>query len=156
MIKLEWEFFIKLWWAHVIVTPELNKIAVFKRGIEKGLIIEIPTGGQIAPNSREGAKELWKKAQKKAKKKQTSEVINKIIPHRNPSKTLGPWKPCARDSIITFFHQKIITINIIIKPSKRRDRLELWNQFTKPIVIIKELEAPIIGQGLNSTKWKGE
>jgi len=40
------------------VAPELNKIAVFKRGTEKGLSICIPTGGHKAPNSMAGAKLL--------------------------------------------------------------------------------------------------
>jgi hypothetical protein len=30
---------------------------------------------------------MWKKAQKKLRKKKTSDVINKIIPHRNPKVT---------------------------------------------------------------------
>jgi hypothetical protein len=30
----------------------------------------------------------WKKAQKKDKKKNTSDVINSIIPHRNPLTTI--------------------------------------------------------------------
>lgn len=78
---------IKAWWAHVIVTPELRRIAVFKRGIWKGLNGLIPTGGQIVPISIEGARLLWKKAQKKEKKKRTSEVIKRIIPHRRPNPT---------------------------------------------------------------------
>jgi hypothetical protein len=51
----------------------------------KGLI---PAGGQLAPISTAGAKLLWKKAQKKERKKSTSEVINKIIPHRKPTPTI--------------------------------------------------------------------
>jgi hypothetical protein len=39
------------------------------------------------PNSIVGDKLLWKKAQKKETKKKTSEIINKIIPHRNPKVT---------------------------------------------------------------------
>jgi len=48
---------------------------------DKGLI---PVGGQFLPSSIVGANLLWKKAQKKAKKKQISEIINRIIPIRNP------------------------------------------------------------------------
>jgi hypothetical protein len=66
------------------ILPDVNKIAVFNKGTSKGLIAWIPTGGQIAPNSIAGPKELWKKAQKKEKKKQTSERINNNIPHFNP------------------------------------------------------------------------
>lgn len=41
-------------------------------------------GGQVAPNSIVGDNLLWKKAQKKETKKNTSETMNKIIPHRKP------------------------------------------------------------------------
>jgi hypothetical protein len=41
-------------------------------------------GGQIIPNSIAGERLLWKKAQKNEMKKNTSEIINKIIPHRSP------------------------------------------------------------------------
>ena len=51
------------------VTPEANKIAVFKRGIWKGLNAAIPTGGHVIPNSIVGDKLLWKNAQKKEIKK---------------------------------------------------------------------------------------
>lgn len=77
-------FSIKLWWAQVTVTPEVNKIIVFNKGIWKGLNGIIFFGGQIIPNSIVGAKLLWKKAQKNEIKKKISEIINKIIPHRNP------------------------------------------------------------------------
>ncbi len=64
------------------MAPEERSIAVFKRGISKGLKAWIPTGGQVAPNSIAGPKELWKKPQKKLKKKATSEMMNQIIPIR--------------------------------------------------------------------------
>jgi hypothetical protein len=57
---------------------------VFNRGIWKGLKAKIPIGGQVAPNSIVGDRLLWKKAQKKETKKNTSDTINKIIPHRKP------------------------------------------------------------------------
>lgn len=57
---------------------------MFSNGTLNGLSGLIPVGGQAQPNSGVGAKLLWKKAQKKAKKNSTSDVINKIIPHRNP------------------------------------------------------------------------
>ena len=38
-----------LWWAQVIVAPELNKIAVLRRGIEKGFNALIPKGGPSSP-----------------------------------------------------------------------------------------------------------
>ena len=83
-VVCEWFLFIKLWWAQVTVTPEASKIAVFNKGIWNGLKGIIPIGGHIDPNSMAGERLLWKKAQKKEIKKNTSEIINKIIPHRNP------------------------------------------------------------------------
>ena len=59
-------------------------MAVFNKGICKGLNERIPVGGQREPISIVGDKLLWKKAQKNERKKNTSEIINKIIPHRKP------------------------------------------------------------------------
>jgi len=56
------------WWAHVTVTPDLNRIIVFNRGIWKGLKIIIPEGGHISPISSVGLSLLWKKDQKKKRK----------------------------------------------------------------------------------------
>jgi hypothetical protein len=39
------------WCAHVIVTPDANRIAVFSRGICKGLNGKIPVGGHVDPSS---------------------------------------------------------------------------------------------------------
>lgn len=60
---------------------------MFKRGIENGLIGEIPVGGHLQPNSGVGANLLWKKAQKKETKKRTSDKIKRIIPQRSPEET---------------------------------------------------------------------
>jgi len=73
-----------LWWAHVTVTPEARSTAVLRRGTLNGLRGVIPVGGQAQPSSGVGERLLWKNAQKKAKKNRTSDVINKIIPHRKP------------------------------------------------------------------------
>ena len=73
-----------LWWAHVTVTPEASSTAVLRRGTLNGLSGVMPVGGQAQPSSGVGDKLLWKNAQKNAKKNKTSDVINKIIPHRNP------------------------------------------------------------------------
>jgi len=81
-------FSIRLWWAHVTVIPEDNKIAVFKRGIIKGLNGVIPIGGQFIPSSIAGDNLLWKNPQKKEIKKNTSDTIKRIIPHRRPRDTL--------------------------------------------------------------------
>jgi hypothetical protein len=53
----------------------------------------IPMGGQVDPNSIVGDRLLWKKAQKNEIKKNTSEMINRIIPHRNPLVTIFVCRP---------------------------------------------------------------
>lgn len=78
---------INLWCAHVTVTPDANRTAVFSSGTLNGFNGLIPVGGQQHPSSGVGAKLLWKNAQKNAKKNSTSDVINKIIPHRRPDVT---------------------------------------------------------------------
>ena len=75
------------------VTPEERRIAVLRRGTEKGLITLIPVGGHTQPISWVGASLAWKKAQKNPKKKHTSDRINKIIPHRRPLITIVVWNP---------------------------------------------------------------
>lgn len=67
--------------------PEDKRIAVFKRGIWKGLKIIIPVGGHLFPSSIAGDRLLWKKAQKNLIKKKISEIIKRIIPHRNLERT---------------------------------------------------------------------
>jgi hypothetical protein len=59
-------------------------MAVLRRGTLNGFKGLIPAGGQQHPSSGVGDSLLWKNAQKKAKKNRTSDVINRIIPHRKP------------------------------------------------------------------------
>ena len=66
------------------VTPEARRTAVFNKGSLNGFSGVLPAGGQQHPSSGVGDKLLWKNAQKNAKKKRTSDVINRIIPHRRP------------------------------------------------------------------------
>jgi hypothetical protein len=49
---------------------------------------DTPRGGHIIPISNVGERLLWKKAQKNERKKNTSETMNKIIPHFIPVSTL--------------------------------------------------------------------
>lgn len=77
----------------MIVTPEDKRIIVFKSGIWNGLNGKIFIGGHIVPNSIVGERLLWKNAQKKEIKKNTSETINKIMPHRNPIVTVYVCNP---------------------------------------------------------------
>lgn len=67
---------------------------MFSNGICIGLNGEIPIGGHVDPSSMVGDNLLWKKAQKNERKKNTSEIINRIIPHRKPLVTIfvcNPW-----------------------------------------------------------------
>ena len=69
-------------------------MAVLSRGILNGLKGWMPAGGQVAPNSTLGARLEWKKAQKNEKKNNTSDVMNRIIPHWRPTTTREvciPW-----------------------------------------------------------------
>ena len=65
-----------------MVTPEVNKTVVLRRGITNGLKGITPKGGQEAPRSGVGLRLEWKKAQKKEKKNMTSEAIKSTIPQR--------------------------------------------------------------------------
>lgn len=47
----------------------------------------------MEPSSMVGDSLLWKNAQKKEMKKNTSEMINRIIPHRNPLVTFLVCRP---------------------------------------------------------------
>lgn len=82
-----------LWWAHVTVTPEARRMAVFRRGTSKGLSGLIPVGGHCPPSSGVGTKLEWKNAQKNPRKKNASDVMNRIIPYRSPFCTVGVWWP---------------------------------------------------------------
>lgn len=77
---------------------------MFSRGIANGLRTLIPVGGQEHPSSGVGANLEWKNLQKKAKKNRTSEVINRIIPHRSPFVTGVVWNPINVLSRMTSRH----------------------------------------------------
>lgn len=47
---------IRLWWAHVIDTPDASKTDVFRSGTSRGLRGVIPVGGQHPPRSCVGTK----------------------------------------------------------------------------------------------------
>jgi len=51
-----------LWWAQVILTPELIKTIVFNKGIPNGSIIIFsnPTGGNSNPILAVGPRQIWK------------------------------------------------------------------------------------------------
>ena len=103
------------WWAQVTVTPDERRMIVFNKGTCKGLNGWTPVGGQVIPSSNVGDSLLWKNAQKNEKKNRTSEVINKIIPHRSPFSTMfvcSPWRVPSR--LISRHHWVQVIIKIMI------------------------------------------
>ena len=133
--------------------PDERSTIVFNNGTIKGLKELIPTGGHTLPNSGAGDSLLWKKAQKKETKKNTSEIINKIIPHRKPSSTIEEWWPWKVASCDTSFHHWYITKLIKKRPKKDNSHLKVKKAFTKPITKTKALTELTKGQGDSSTKW---
>ena len=103
------------WWDHVTVTPDLNRINVFKRGIWKGLNIIILVGGQVLPISTSGASLKWKNLQKNLKKNMTSLRINIIILYLKPFITLDVWYPRRVPSRIASRHHMNIEMIIMKK-----------------------------------------
>ena len=144
-----------LWCAQVTVTPDANKTAVFSKGTLNGFSGVIPAGGQQHPSSGVGDSLLWKNAQKKAKKNSTSDVINRIIPHRSPFVTYDVWCPINVPSRITSRHHWIID-KIISKAATMRQIIPWpWNHAAIPMAKQKAPIEAVKGHGLNSTKWKG-
>jgi len=94
-LVMAWEKFplIKLWCVQVTVIPDDRRIIVFKRGTWMGLNTSMFIGGHSIPTSIFGDRLQWKNAQKNEKKNITSEVINRIIPHRSPLTTQVEWRP---------------------------------------------------------------
>lgn len=93
--------------------PEARRIVVLSKGIWIGLKVWILLGGQIIPTSILGESLLCRKAQKKEMKKNTSETINRIIPHCSPLTTLFeciPWKVASR--VISRHHWKADSMSI--------------------------------------------
>lgn len=115
-----------LWWHQVTVAPELNKIAVFNNGTENGFKGSIPTGGHITPNSTEGDKLLWKKAQKKLKKNKTSDNINNKNPIFKPVTADLVWNPWNVASLITSLNQAIIHNKTIKNPNNNKVSWLYW------------------------------
>ena len=108
-----------LWCAHVTVTPEARRIAVFSRGTSRGLRGLIPVGGHCPPSSGVGARLEWKNAQKKPRKKNASDVMNRIIPYRSPFWTVGVWWPWKVLSRTMSRHHCSITRSIVRRPRDR-------------------------------------
>lgn len=130
-------------------------MAVFKRGTVQGLIGLILFGGHNIPISGVGESALWKNVQKNETKNINSDIINKINPVFTPFTICEVWEPKNVDSRIMFCHHNITRIIILRNPIEIVNVLFFWNQLTSPEVIIRVEAAPIIGQGLWSTIWKG-
>ncbi|OXA49317.1 Fatty acid desaturase 2 [Folsomia candida] len=90
-------------WFHSCRSPikrikmkNVNRVRVWAQFIdnrrEKGSREDL-LGSNPHSNAEEGARLLWKNAQKNEKKNNTSDVINKIIPQRNPLATIEVWSP---------------------------------------------------------------
>lgn len=128
---------------------------MFRRGTLNGFSGLIPIGGQQQPSSGVGDSLLWKNAQKNAKKNRTSDVINKIIPHRKPVVTYEVWWPIKVPSRITSRHHWTIEI-MINKIDARRHQIPYpWNHLAKPTARVNAPIDDVIGQGLSSTRWNG-
>lgn len=150
-----WLLASNLWWAHVTVTPDDKRTAVFSKGTANGFRGVIPVGGHIHPSSGVGASLLWKNAQKNAKKNITSDVMNKIIPHSIPRCTLYVWNPVNDLSRITSRHHMIIFALIRIRVRGRRYHHPRWNHLVIVNIRSMALADLVKGHGLCSTKWNG-
>lgn len=128
---------------------------MFNKGTLNGFRGLIPDGGQVQPISGVGARLLWKKAQKNARKNITSEVIKRIIPHRNPVVTDEVWCPMNVPSRTTSRHHWIIEITIRIAAKAKHRVPWLWNHLAKPIAKVNAPKDEVRGQGLYSTRWNG-
>jgi len=135
-----------------MVTPDARSTAVFRSGTEKGLSGWIPVGGHAQPSSGVGASLLWKNAQKNAKKNITSEVINRIIPHRKPEITYVVCSPMYVASRMMSRHHCTIVSAMIRRPSIKHFIPMLWNHAVRPRVRVSAPRDPVRGHGLNSTK----
>lgn len=144
------------WWDAVNVTPDLNKIIVFIRGIPIGLNALIPLQGHLWPIKMSGDRDEWKNAQKKERKKKISDVINNIIPNFKPLITSFVCLPSKVDSRIMSRHQ-FHEINLI-KPifTKKIVFLGCWlNIRAVEKTVLNSWKDAKIGHGLRVTKWNG-
>lgn len=142
-------------WAQVMVIPDDNKIIVLSIGILIGLNEVIPLGGHSIPISIDGDNLLWKNAQKNDTKKNTSDIINKIIPHFILLTTFLVCNPWNVDSRMTSRHHWIMVNKIISTPRYISHFSFMCKYITVPDVIVINPIDPVNGHGLLSTKWNG-
>lgn len=104
---------IKEWWAYVTVIPDDNNNTVFNKGNSKGLIVSIPSGGHIPPNSTVGDNALWKNVQKIATKNNASDTIKSATPIFKPLWTAAVWLPkYVPSEIISRNQNDIVNTNV--------------------------------------------
>jgi len=146
-------FYSRPWCAHVTVTPEASKIAVFRKGTCMGLNGWIPVGGQVDPSSIVGVSLVWKNAQKNDTKNRISETINKIIPQPRPFVTIFVCSPSYVPSRATSRHHWIIVSTVIITPIPSKLSSYWWNYLISLIRLINAPVAPVSGKSLLFTIW---
>jgi hypothetical protein len=143
------------WCAHVTVTPEANKIAVFSKGTCMGLNSWIPVGGQVDPSSIVGDSLVWKNAQKNDTKNKICETMNRIIPHRRPFVTIFVCNPWYVPPRVTSRHHWIMVSTAIIAPIPSKLSSYWWNHLISPVRVTIAPVAPVSGQDLLFTIWNG-
>jgi hypothetical protein len=126
---------------------------VFKKGTRKGFKGKREIGGHTNPNSTQGDKLEWKKAQKNPAKNITSLEINNNILIFKPFWTRKVWYPCIKDSRKTSRHQNIDKKQTKKKENKEGKKILLLNQTTNLLRREREQILTKIGQGETSTIW---
>jgi hypothetical protein len=106
--------------TQVKLNPDNSSNKVLNKGISKGLIINIASGGHTRPKFISGDSDMWKKAQKKPKNNIISETMNRINPNFSPDCTIMVWYPLKVLSVITsLYHLFTFLIMIRIASNKR-------------------------------------
>lgn len=149
-----WFFCIIILCAHVTVTPEVSKIALFNRGTPYGSNGKICLGGHVSPVLIFTSSANQKNDQKNPKKKKISDRINNII---LLCKVLIVWTVCCPEFVsrVISRHQiivvnKAIMIDNIVHLMLHTVPSVLCVEF---VIIITIIMDTIIGQGLLETKW---
>jgi hypothetical protein len=108
----------------------------------------------VDPSSIVGDSLEWKNAQKNDTKNNTSDTINKIIPHRKPFVTIFVCKPWQVPSRVTSHHWIIVRI-VMIAPILSSLSSYWWNHLINPIRVTIAPMALVRGHGLLFTMWNG-
>ena len=98
---------------------------------------------------------MWKNAQKNDKKNNTSDTIDKIIPHRNSSVTIFVCNPWYVPSQVTSRHHWIIVTIVITAPIPNKLSSYWWNHLICPVKVTIAPITPVSGHGPLFTVWNG-